>query len=142
MRLLLQRQVTAARPDMAALFMESSRALAAEASSPDKSPRPPVSPRKKAADSPSPETQGQLDETALRSLVLSPLELGSALQKRTQACVLRHLVHAFKVSLLTVAMKACFRFLNPGPFDVQAAVACALTLAAEQTTEDTNSCIL
>ena len=114
---------------MAVLFMESPRALAAEACSPDKSPRPAVSPRKKAADSPSPETRGQLDETALRSLVLSPLELGSALQKRTQACVLRNLVHAFKVGILTIAMHVS---MQAEPLMVDLKCGEALSQAAEQ----------
>lgn len=133
MRLLPQSQVVAARPDMAVLFMESPRALAAETPSPDKSPRPAVSPRKKAADSPSPETRGQLDETVLRSLVLSPLELGSALQKRTQACVLRNLIHAFKVSLLTIAVQVS---LQSRTVDGRSACYEALSQAAEQVIMD------
>ena len=99
-RLQLQSQAAAARPEMSMLFPESPQALAAEAFSPDKRPRPAVSPRKKAVDGPTSDASGQLDDTVLRSLVLSPLELESAIKKRTQACVLRRLVHSLKVSIV------------------------------------------
>ena len=102
----MQSQAVPSRPEMAALFLESPRGLAAEASSPGKSPRPSGSPRKKAGDGPGTEAPGVPDDAALRSMLLSPLELKTAGQKRTQAFLLRCLVQSSKVSLPEVHLTA------------------------------------